>query len=60
MFKQYVKARNIPPMVIEHAIANGTPAIGTGAHIGTVEYCTEDVKVVINAITGDVITVHRI
>ncbi|MCX5921773.1 MAG: hypothetical protein NTX86_00375, partial [Candidatus Dependentiae bacterium] len=58
-FIEYVQPRNIPPSVIEDAIKTINPIIGTGKHIGTLEYIKESVKIVTN-LKGDVVTIHKI
>lgn len=52
--KKYVDPRNIPPSVIEDAIASTKPVAGKTA--GTFVHETADVKVIVNA-NGKVVTV---
>jgi hypothetical protein len=54
-FIKYVAPRGIPPMVVEDAIQHGQKAIGK--NIGTLDFVTGDIKVIINEVTGAVITI---
>lgn len=54
-FLDYVQPRGIPPMVIEDAIQHGRRLVPRG--LGTLEFETDSVKVIINEVTGVVITV---
>ena len=54
-FIKYVNPRNIPPIVIEHAIKTGEKI--PGRTIDTLVYIGDKVKVVTN-LSGDVVTVH--
>lgn len=56
-FKDEVQPRNIPSIVIEDIIANGTS--NPGKDVDTIEHIINKVMVITNT-KGDVLSVHRI